>query len=343
MNRLLLAAGGLALVVAMLAAWLITSSGYETPAAAGTGPTVGLPSPRAGVTATGTAAAPAPTAPAAVIDPRGKYLGVCTPGTVAAWTSATGTRPNLIEEFMGWGQPLPPVTGNWAAGELTLISFSSDATTLPAIASGKDDAYLRRIAEAARADGVPVGLDFDHEFNGAWYPWGAGGSQHATPGQFVAAWRHMHDVFTAAGADNVIWTWSPNVVNPLPDVRLAAYWPGAAYVDWAGMVGYWTGYEGQDAYTSLYEPTERQIEALADVPILITETGVQQGPNKPAWTTDLLTGVEHDAHVIGAVYFDYGLTQHKRADWTLEDDPAALTAWRAAAAGFPLAALGSAP
>lgn len=54
----------------------------------------------------------------------------------------------------------------------------------------------------------------------------------------------------------------------------------------------------------------------------------------PAW----LTGAERDPRILGLVYFDYGLAQGKRYDWTLDHDPAAVTAWRRAAAGYPLAA-----
>lgn len=333
---LAIAAVAAALAVAG-AAWLLMSADPGAPARVATTTGTAGRAPRTRATAS-----PAPHVPNAVLHPDGKYVGLSTPGPVASWTTATGTRPDLTEVFMGWGQPLPAVAENWAAGRLTLVSLASDTTTLPTIAAGRDDAYLRRIAGQARADRVPLGLDFDHEFNGDWYPWGAHGSQHATAAEFVAAWRHLHDVFTAEGADNVIWVWSPNVINPLPEISLALYWPGAPYVDWAGIVGYWTGDHGQGAYATLYGPTEHSIQALTNDPILITETGVQQGPDKPARTTGLIDGVAHDPHVIGFVYFDYGLAEGKRADWTLEDDPAALAAWRTAIRSLPVALAGSA-
>ena len=46
--------------------------------------------------------------------------------------------------------------------------------------------------------------------NGNWFAWmeGVNGNQ---PGEYVAAWRHVHDIFTAVGATNVSWVWCPNV------------------------------------------------------------------------------------------------------------------------------------
>lgn len=302
------------------------------------------PSPAVGADARASATPappPAPRPPATLLNPSGKLLGVAAPGAgwaaAAAWAADTGTAPNLVETFAGWGQDLPDTDTAWAHHALTLVSWGSDTTTLPDIADGQEDAYIARFAAQVRAAGHPVAIDFDHEFNGDWYPWGAGGAQHATAAQFVAAWRHLHDVFHQAGALNAIWVWSPNVVNPVPGVDLAPYWPGPGYVDWAGIVGYWTpSPAGQHTWASLYAPTERQIRALTTDPILITEAGAQQGPGKATWVTAMLHGLKADPNVIGLVYFDYGFGQGKRADWTLKDDPAAVTAYRAAAATIPL-------
>ena len=48
-----------------------------------------------------------------------------------------------------------------------------------------------------RAFGEPVALSFGHEMNGDWYPWG---TKQTTAASFVAAWRHIYDLFAKAGA-----------------------------------------------------------------------------------------------------------------------------------------------
>jgi hypothetical protein len=45
-------------------------------------------------------------------------------------------------------------------------------------------------------------LRFGHEVNGNGYPWAEGVNGNG-PGDHVAAWHHVHEVFTAAGATNV--------------------------------------------------------------------------------------------------------------------------------------------
>jgi mannan endo-1,4-beta-mannosidase len=76
---------------------------------------------------------------------------------------------------------------------------------------------------------VPIALSFGHEFNGNWYPWGTTGT---TAADFVAAWQHVHDLFAAAGATNVIWIWDPNDIYPVPNVSLSSTTPATR--TWTG-------------------------------------------------------------------------------------------------------------
>ena len=70
----------------------------------------------------------------------------------------------------------------------------------------------------------------------------------------MAAWRRIHDLFTRAGATNVIWVWNPNDIYPVPQVQLKPYYPGNAYVNWIGITGY-VATTGPHTYGSLYAPT----------------------------------------------------------------------------------------
>ena len=71
--------------------------------------------------------------------------------------------------------------------------------------------------------------------NGWWRPWSeqANGNH---PGEFVAAWRHVVDIFRAQGATNVTWVWCPNIVGPKS--QLTGLYPGDNYTDWVCMDGY---------------------------------------------------------------------------------------------------------
>ncbi|HEY0317795.1 MAG TPA: glycosyl hydrolase [Solirubrobacterales bacterium] len=100
--------------------------------------------------------------------------------------------------------------------------------------SGRYDRYIREFAEEARAWNHPFFLRFDWEMNGRWFPWGArvNGNQ---PGEYVAAWRHVHDLVASVGATNATWVWCPYAYE---EEGVWAYYPGNRYVDWTCLDAY---------------------------------------------------------------------------------------------------------
>ena len=125
---------------------------------------------------------------------------------------------------------------------------SADDTTdygLPRIVDGSFDAYLTSYAQAVAALGLPVVIRFDQEMNGNWYRWSERRPDKsidpALQGTYVQAWRHVHDIFEAQGANrSAIWLWSPNRIDNIASWGgdLSPYYPGAEYVDEVGMTGY---------------------------------------------------------------------------------------------------------
>ena len=53
--------------------------------------------------------------------------------------------------------------------------------------------------------------------NGWWYPWGSAGIRRLQ--DFIAAWRHIHDVFARQRVTNVIWSWDPSHQYNTPYAR----------------------------------------------------------------------------------------------------------------------------
>jgi hypothetical protein len=93
-------------------------------------------------------------------------------------------------------------------GAIPFFSWASDSIPtrlnepnfqLADVIAGSYDSYIREFAQAARLWAHPFFLRFNWEMNGNWFPWseGVNGNQ---PGEFVAAWRHVHDIFTSVGA-----------------------------------------------------------------------------------------------------------------------------------------------
>ncbi len=115
---------------------------------------------------------------------------------------------------------------------------------------GKFDASLLAQAKVLAAFGKPVAFRFGHEMNGNWYPYGGvfiGGDKDADgdgradgPANFVKAWRRVHGIFAAAGADKLLWIFCPNWES-FPNRewnRPFAYYPGSEYVDFISMDTY---------------------------------------------------------------------------------------------------------
>jgi hypothetical protein len=263
-----------------------------------------------------------------LLKPRGNYLGVAVQGVpqsmtpVDVFAAKIGKRPNLLAFYAAWGDGYDAqgVRRAWAAGALPMVSWEPFKPSLAAIAAGATDDYLEKFAEDVRTVNIPVAISFGHEMNGFWYPWG---TRKNKPADFVRAWRHIHDVFQRVGATNVIWVWSPNVINPVPKVPLWPYYPGDAYVDWIGMVGYYTRF-GSHTFNTLYGPTMRTARKFSRKPFIITETASEPGPRKRVDIADLFTGVVASPDVVGFVWFNFV----KRADWRVDTGPAALAEFR---------------
>jgi hypothetical protein len=267
-----------------------------------------------------------------LLRPKRKYLGVAiqgAPGVTAVvdgYAGKVGKRPNLLGFYTAWGDKFDAtgVRAAWAGGAVPVMAWEPFTPSLSQIADGASDDYIRTFAAAVRDLNVPVAISFGHEMNGDWYPWG---TQATTAADFVRAWRHVHDLFLDAGATTVIWVWSPNVVNPVPSVALRPLYPGDPYVDWVGITGYYTT-NGQHTFASLFGRTLRSVRSFTRRPVLIAETGAEQGPRKPADVADLFSGVSAAPDIVGFIWFEYA----KRADWRVTVAPAALAEYRRHAA-----------
>jgi Glycosyl hydrolase family 26 len=281
--------------------------------------------------------APQPRQPLAPVPaPASPLVGVYEPGAPTTWssvttfTSATGVKPGIVVYYSPWNNPFSTsyAQAAWDHDAYVLVQLEPKGVTLASIAAGGSDAYLRSYAGAVVAFGHPVILSFGHEMNGNWYSWGYG---HTPPATFVAAWRHVVRVFRAAGAANVTWLWTVNAVDGASGA-LTQWWPGAAWVDWTGIDGYFA--RSTDTFSALFGPTIADIRAFSNAPLLIAETAVGTTANRESQIDALFAGVR-DERLAGVVWFDEA--QHAglyHQDWRLENDPSALAAFAAAATGL---------
>ncbi|MEU4382714.1 glycosyl hydrolase [Micromonospora echinofusca] len=109
------------------------------------------------------------------------------------------------------------------------IFSSGTVLTWQDVYSGRYDATIDAVAGRIRDTGVPVFMGFDHEPEDE--------PAKGSDADFVRAWRHVHDRFAAAGADNAVWVWTMMGWSGHYD-RYTGLYPGDRYVDWVGYDPY---------------------------------------------------------------------------------------------------------
>lgn len=254
-----------------------------------------------------------------------RYIGVYEPGApnsysgIDQFAQAVGRQPNVVMYYSPWLEKFQVGFATAAArrGALTLVQMGTDSTSLASIASGRYDRYWRSYAREVKAFGGRVILSLDHEMNGSWYPWGYG---HANPKAFVAAWRHIVNIFRNEAVRNVTWLWTINVTDAL-DNRIAApapWWPGSSYVNWIGIDGYYYGFS--ETFASLFGPTIARVRELTNDPILIAETGATLSAGQPAKIADLFNGIRTFG-LLGFVLFDEDGVQYVQT-WRINNSAA---------------------
>ena len=266
------------------------------------------------------------------------YLGVYAAGPpqdyrpVTGFAAAAGLRPNLVGYYSGWAEPFATsfAAANRSRGAVTVVQIDPTFTSIPAIAAGSYDGYLRSYADSVRDFGHAVVIGFGHEMNGTWYSWGYG---HVQPRTFVAAWRHLVTLFRRQGADNVTWMWTINVDQP-KTAPAASWWPGAGYVSWVGIDGYFV--RPSDTFANVFTPTIDQVRTFTSKPVLLSETAIGPAAGQAAKMGDLFHGMRR-YRTLGLIWFD--IAQHQglyHQDWRIEDSPAAQAAFRVGASGMTL-------
>ena len=219
------------------------------------------------------------------------------------------------------------------------------------IYDGQYDGYIQQWANDAKAWGHPFFLRFDWEMNGTWqFPWSEQLNLNQ-PGDYIKAWRHVHDIFTAAGAKNVTWVWCPNISSSVTRPFSALY-PGDAYVDWTCFDGYnkytdWLSFN--TVFTGsginwLSDSYQELLTVAPNKPIMIGETASLEagdgGSKKAGWIADAL-GVQIPKalpKIKAVVWFNWDDNSPVLATLPIESSPASSAAFAAAIASDSYAA-----
>jgi beta-mannanase len=201
------------------------------------------------------------------------------------------------------------------------------------IAGGTYDTLINQRAAAAKRLGQKFFIDFGAEMNGDWSPW-SGALNGESSAKYLAAYRHVHDLFAAAGATNVLWAFCPNVTSsPIADWNEPLdYYPGDSYVDWMCVDGYnWGTSTTWGTWQSFYQVFKDIYPVLAtkNKPIIIGEmASTELGGDKAAWIGQIIPVMKANFPLLkGLVWFDI----NKETDWRISSSAASESAFKAMA------------
>jgi mannan endo-1,4-beta-mannosidase len=262
---------------------------------------------------------------------------------VSEFQRVTGKGPSLVHFLSPFAQcpapsvctmekfPRKPFEDIRAYGAIPFFSWNSTYSPpsvvqpdfqLSDLVNGTYDSYIRYFAESAKAWGHPFFLRFDWEMNGFWFPWNEGVNGNK-PGEFVRAWRHVHDIFTSVGATNATWVWCPNVSIYGDLAKLGPLYPGDSYVDWTCLDGFnWgvrRGSPGWLSFDQIYHSTYKEIvtKIAPGKPMVIGEiASSDRGGSKAAWIQDMLHTVRtRYRKVRGLIWMD---VNERNTNWPIE-------------------------
>jgi beta-mannanase len=147
-------------------------------------------------------------------------------------------------------------------------------------------------------------------------------------------YRHLHDLFVAEGAANVLWVFCPNFES-VPSAawnQWASYYPGDAYVDWMGFDGYNRGTsEAGSTWRTFTQVAGTLYAGLAakGKPIMIGETAsTEVGGDKAAWIRAVLPALRGSYPAVKALVWFH---MNKSTDWRVDSSATARTAFVAMA------------
>jgi hypothetical protein len=224
-------------------------------------------------------------------------------------------------------------------GTIPFLSWASQAVSsspvqpaynLSSLIRGEHDAYIREFAEVAKEWGHPFFLRFDAEMNGFWFPWSEGVNGNKS-GEFVDAWRHVHNIFTEVGTANATWVWCPNVDFTRNLTPLKGLYPGDQYVDWTCLDGFNWGKTrnsaGWQSFDKVFESTYKRVVKIAPKkPMVIGETASEErGGSKAAWIEHTLKTIPREYPKIRAfIWFD---EKDQGMHWPIESSKSATSAF----------------
>jgi len=221
----------------------------------------------------------------------------------------------VVQDFHTWEDEFPSPFDRHVVDSGATLLLSWAGTDTRAIASGQDDAMIEQRARALKELGRPVLLRWRWEMDRPNLA-----SEVHGPQEYVAAWKHLRDIFARVGTDNVGWVWCP-LAEGFSNGTAGAYYPGDAQVDWICADVY-----AQDPAVPFTQVAAGFLTWARQHPrpIVFAEVGSQRAGEgeRARWLREAVAAMKADSQVKSFVYFDDNVNRDGRVrHWSLRGWP----------------------
>jgi hypothetical protein len=205
---------------------------------------------------------------------------------VLRFESSSGRHLDTVREFPNWDSPFPASFDTWLRDTdhtliLSVRSHRANGATIrwADIAAAQPGSTLytqiEGWADRIKAYGAPIYFTFNHE------PESSASSDMGTSAEYIAAWRKVHDVFSAHDVTNAKFIWIMTAysfaVGPQAGNYGPKWFPGDGYVDAMGIDAY-NWYTCRTGTTNAWKSLEQIIKPFRDFGAL--------HPDKELWLTE---------------------------------------------------------
>ncbi|XRQ11474.1 glycoside hydrolase family 26 protein [Actinomadura welshii] len=217
---------------------------------------------------------------------------------VAGFERELGRQLDIVQSYRGWKSDFPgALEKSVADGKRYLLLTWAGADTRK-IVQGEHDELIERRARAVKELGEPIFLRWSPDMDT-----GSARKRVHSPEDFIAAWKHLRQVFERERVQNVAWVWCPTA-RGFGGANAGEFYPGDDHVDWICA----DAQPGADFdYRDLSESLELFIQWARErpKPIMIAEFGVPAayGERRAEWLREASKTLQ-DEQVKAVVYFN---------------------------------------
>lgn len=248
---------------------------------------------------------------------------------MTAWEHSLGRKMAIVNTYRRFDEDFFNDSDRQfaARGSTLMLSWAGGDTRL--ITMGRYDELIRGRARELKAFGHPVLLRYRWEMDRPNLR-----AQMWSGEDYVAAWKHVRDIFTREGATNASWVWCPTAEG-FAAGQAQPFYPGDDAVDWTCADVY-----AGTKYATIGALMREFLQFCAQhpsKPVMIGEFGVARtwgAAQRAAWLQDASATFKANPQIRAVLYFESDPTDNKGPtnQFMLSDDPPALAAFRSSLA-----------